>query len=404
MKIVKPLTVKQIDNAKPSDKPWRLYDGGGLSLLIKPTAKIWHFNYQKPITKKRTIVSLGAYPIVSLADARQKRDQYLAMLAQNIDPQEQAKQELAERKAELDNTFYKVSQDWLAEQNYKQNTLDGTERYLRYAYKYIKNKPVADLTAFDILDICQAVHNEHGSLMASGVKTKITQVLDFALSRRMVTQNVARGLVNTHKKHKKGHNPAIIDPKELGRFLNAVDDAENCGVVVKTFLQIAPYVFVRPTELASMHKKDIDFDKSEWRYTPPKTENSTEIQVIVPLQKQVMAKIQFLLDWHGQDYVFYSERGQEPHITRQRPAEWLRKNGFTKIQTTHGLRATARTILAEVLEYPSHIIEMQLGHRIKDPNGQAYNRTQFLDKRKKMMQDWADYLDGIKSAEKYHKA
>lgn len=396
MKVIKPLTVKQIDNAKPIAKPYRLYDGRGLSLLIKSTAKIWHFNYQKPISKKRTIVSFGAYPIVSLADARAKRDEYLALLAQDIDPQAQVKQQLTERKAELDNTFYKVSRDWLSEQSYKSNTLDGVNRYLRYAYEFIKDKPVSDLTAFDILDICQAIHDTHGSLMASGVKTKIAQVLDFALSRRMVTSNVARGLKNTHKKHKKGHNPAIIDPKELGEFLNAVDKANDCGVVVKTFLQIAPYIFVRPTELATMHKKDIDFDKKEWRYTPPKTEDSTKTQIIVPLSRQVFEKIEFLLACHGRDYVFYSNRGKYRHITRQRPAEWLRDNGFAGKQTNHGLRATARTILEEELGYASHIIEMQLGHQTKDPNGNAYNRTKFLEKRKAMMQDWADYLDNLK--------
>lgn len=396
MKVIKPLTVKQIDNAKPIAKPYRLYDGRGLSLLIKSTAKIWHFNYQKPISKKRTIVSFGAYPIVSLADARAKRDEYLALLAQDIDPQAQVKQQLTECKAELDNTFYKVSQDWLSEQSYKSNTLDGVNRYLRYAYEFIKDKPVSDLTAFDILDICQAIHDTHGSLMASGVKTKIAQVLDFALSRRMVTSNVARGLKNTHKKHKKGHNPAIIDPKELGEFLNALDKADDCGVVVKTFLQIAPYIFVRPTELATMHKKDIDFDKKEWRYTPPKTEDSTKTQIIVPLSRQVFEKIEFLLSCHGRDYVFYSNRGKYRHITRQRPAEWLRDNGFAGKQTNHGLRATARTILEEELGYASHIIEMQLGHQTKDPNGNAYNRTKFLEKRKAMMQDWADYLDNLK--------
>lgn len=396
MKVIKPLTVKQIDNAKPIAKPYRLYDGRGLSLLVKSTAKIWHFNYQKPISKKRTVVSFGAYPIVSLADARAKRDEYLALLAQDIDPQAQVKQQLTERKAELDNTFYKVSRDWLSEQSYKSNTLDGVNRYLRYAYEFIKDKPVSDLTAFDILDICQAIHDTHGSLMASGVKTKIAQVLDFALSRRMVTSNVARGLKNTHKKHKKGHNPAIIDPKELGEFLNALDKADDCGMVVKTFLQIAPYIFVRPTELATMHKKDIDFDKKEWRYTPPKTEDSTKTQIIVPLSRQVFEKIELLLACHGRDYVFYSNRGKYRHITRQRPAEWLRDNGFAGKQTNHGLRATARTILEEELGYASHIIEMQLGHQTKDPNGNAYNRTKFLEKRKAMMQDWADYLDNLK--------
>lgn len=396
MRHIKPLSVKQIDTAKPADKPYRLYDGNGLSLLISKNSKIWRFNYYRPLTKKRTEISFGAYPAVSLAVARAKRDEHLALLAQDIDPQAHSQKQIAERKTELCNTFYKISQDWLSQQDYKPNTLDGANRYLSYAYRFIKDKPVSELTAFDVIDICQAVYDKHGSLMASGVKNKIAQVLDFALSRRMVTQNIARGLKSTHKRHKKGHNPAIIEPQNLIQLLNAIDEADDCGVIVKTFLQIAPYVFVRPSELASMHKNDIDFDKKEWRYTPPKTEDSTQTQVIIPLSSQVLEKIQFLLDYHKQDHVFYSSRGKNPHITRQRPAEWLRKNGFSGKQTTHGLRATARTILEEELGYPAHCIEMQLGHQTKDPNGNAYNRTKFLEKRKAMMQDWADYLDKLK--------
>lgn len=179
----------------------------------------------------------------------QKKDKCLALLAHNIDPQTHAQKQIAERKTKLNHTFYKLSQDWLSHQDYKPNTLDGTNRYLSYAYEFIKDKPVSDLTAFDILDICQAIHDKHGSLMASGVKTKIAQVLDFAMTRRLISYNVARGLKNTHKKHKKGHNPAIIDPQNLVKLLNAIDNADDCGVVVKTFLQIAPYVFVRPTGL-----------------------------------------------------------------------------------------------------------------------------------------------------------
>lgn len=358
MKTIKPLTVKQIDNAKPADVPYRLYDGGGLSLLVKPTAKIWHFNYQKPISKKRTIVSFGAYPVVSLADARQKREEYKTLLAQNIDPQVHFKAQNDQQKIALDCTFYKVSQDWLSEQYYKANTLDGVNRYLRYAYDFIKNKPIADLTAFDILDICQAVYDKHGSLMASGVKTKIAQVLDFALARRLITQNVARNLVNTHKQHKKGNNPAITDPVQFAQFLYVINQANNCGFVVKSYLQIAPYVFVRPQELAQMHIGDIDFEQKQWRYTPAKTANSTQTELIVPLSDQVITKIQNLLTFHHQEYIFYSSRGKRPHIERARGNEWLRNNGYQGVQSLHGLRATARTMLEEILDYPSHIIEM----------------------------------------------
>lgn len=396
MKQIKPLSIKQIDTARPADKPYRLYDGFGLSLLVKPTAKIWHFSYQKPISRKRTIMSLGAYPVIGLAEARQKRDEYRKLLAQNIDPQAHAKEQNNQQKSIMEYTFYKVSCDWIAEQNYKPNTLDSANRYLRYAYPFIGDKPVASLTVFDILDICQAIYEKHGSLMASGVKNKIAQVLDFALVRRMVVQNVARGLVNTHKKHKHGNHPAITNTKEFAKFLQRIERIDDCGFVMASYIQLAPYLFVRPSELESMHINQIDFDECQWKYTPQKTEYSTEVQMIVPLSTQVMSKIKVLLAWHGQEYVFFSNRGKKPHISHQRANEWLRNNGFSGIQTMHGLRASAKTILEEVLEYDPRFVEMQLGHTVQDMNGTAYNRAKFIKQRTEMMQSWSDYLDELK--------
>lgn len=396
MKQVKPLSVKQIESAKPKDKPYRLYDGQGLSLLVKTTNKTWHFNYIKPFTKKRTIISIGTYPTVSLANARAKRDQYRELLSQDIDPQQYLKQQAQQQRIAINHTFYKVSQEWLAMQNYKHNTIDNAKRYLNYAYKFIKDKPVSDIDSFDILTICEDIQKEHGSLMASGVKIKIAQVLDFALSRRIITQNIARNINNTHKKHKKGNNPAIIEPKEFAKFLKKIDEADDCGVVIKTYLQIAPYVFVRPSELEQMHISQIDFDNKVWKYTPPKTENSSQTQMIVPLSRQVIEKIQFLLKLHGQEYVFYSNRGRERHIKRQRAGEWMRDNGFGGKQTVHGLRASAKTMLEEILEYDPRFVEMQLGHAVKDANGTAYNRAKFIRQRTEMMQAWADYLDSLK--------
>lgn len=396
MKQVKPLSVKQIESAKPKDKPYRLYDGQGLSLLVKTTNKTWHFNYIKPFTKKRTIISIGTYPTVSLANARAKRDQYRELLSQDIDPQQYLKQQAQQQRIAINHTFYKVSQEWLAMQNYKHNTIDNAKRYLSYAYKFIKDKPVGDIDSFDILTICETIQKEHGSLMASGVKIKIAQVLDFALSRRIITQNIARNINNTHKKHKKGNNPAIIEPKEFAKFLKKIDEADDCGVVIKTYLQIAPYVFVRPSELEQMHISQIDFENKVWKYTPPKTENSSQTQMIVPLSRQVIEKIQFLLKLHGQEYVFYSNRGRERHIKRQRAGEWMRDNGFGGKQTVHGLRASAKTMLEEILEYDPRFVEMQLGHAVKDANGTAYNRAKFIRQRTEMMQAWADYLDSLK--------
>lgn len=252
MRQIKPLSAKQIDTAKPNDKPYRLYDGQGLSLLISKHSKIWHFNYYKPFTKKRTMVSLGSYPIVSLAMARAKREEYQTLLSQDIDPQQYEKEQTQIATTNTQNTFETVSELWLSHQNYAHNTMIGVKLYLKYANKFLAKKSVVDINSRDILEICQYIEREHSSLMANGVKIKIAQVLNFAISRHMISHNIARSLKQTHKSHIKGHNPAITNPNEFAQLLRYIENLQNVNFVTKQYLRLAPYLFVRPSELTSM--------------------------------------------------------------------------------------------------------------------------------------------------------
>lgn len=393
MRQIKPLSIKQIDAAKPTDKPYRLYDGNGLSLLINQTSKIWHFNYYKPFTKKRTVISLGSYPIVSLAMARAKRDEYQALLSQDIDPQKHRAEQAKTAAQDAKNTFGSVSEMWLSQQRYAPNTLSGAKRYLRYANQFLANKPIAEIDHYDIITTCQAIEENHGSLMASGVKIKISQVLDFAISRMMISQNIARTIRQTHKPHIKGHNPAITDPKQFAKLLQHINNLQQPSFITKQYLRLLPYLFVRPGELSTMKVSDIDFELRQWRYTPAKTSRLSR-ELIVPLSTQAMQIIQSCIDYHGQDYVFYSPRSKRGHISHKPSAEYFREH-FQGEQTLHGLRASAKTILEEVLEYDPRFVEMQLGHAVKDMNGTAYNRAKYIKQRTAMMQAWADYLDSL---------
>lgn len=397
MKTVKPLSTKQIDAAKPKDTAYRLYDGNGLSLLISKHSKIWHFNYYKPFSKSRTMISFGRYPEVSLATARSKRDECRSLLAQNIDPQKHEQEKIKQKQQDNQNTFAFVSQLWLSHQNYAKNTLMGAKRYLKYANRFLADKPISDINSHDIINLCQWCEQEHGGLMASGVKTKIAQILDFAIGRHMLSHNIARTLRHTHKQHVPGNHPAITDPKAFAKLLQDIENTTDVSFITKQFLRLAPYVFVRPNELASMNINDIDWQSGQWRYTPSKTKQSTGVDLIVPLSTQALQIIKETIAYHGQAYVFYSPRGKDGHINHKRSSQWLRQYYANK-QTLHGLRASAKTMLEEVegLEYDPRYVEMQLGHTVKDANGTAYNRAKFIRQRTNMMQAWADYLDSLK--------
>lgn len=397
MKKIKPLSAKQIDNAKAQDKDYRLYDGDGLSLLVKQTSKIWHFSYQRPITKKRTIMSLGSYPSVTLSDARQKRDEYRSLLAQGIDPQEHNKQQALQQLRSQNNTFFAVSQEWLSKKNYKKQTILCTKRHLFIAYQYLENIPVNQIKPFDIISTCEDIAEKYTPLLADKVKGVISQSLDYALAKQMIEYNPAKNLVRTYKKHQTKNHPAITEVNEFRDLLKKIKHI-NLKTPHFEFLQITIYLFVRENELKYMNINDIDFDNAVWKYTPSKTENKTAVQMIVPLPKQVIHIIQNLVNLHGKEYVFPSMKYQNTLISPNYITNEIKTISSGK-QTLHGLRATARTILEEVLEYDPKYIEMQLGHQVKDPNGTAYNRAKYLKQRTEMIQKWADFIDELKKDE-----
>lgn len=394
MKIIKPLTVKQIENTKTNDKEIRLRDGNGLFISITPSSKIWRFDYVKPYTKKRTMLSIGHYPAVSLIDARAKRDEYLSLLAKNIDPKEHILQEQQAKQNDLANVLRVIAEEWLSKQDYARNTQINAQSQLGILYKYLADKPVSLITSFDVLDMCENIASTHSPLMANVVKSKLAQVLDYALAKRMITHNPARGLVRTHKSHTAKHHPAITESEKLVPLFRDVNNIKN--PILRTLLLLSFYLFVRPSELVAMHINDIDFNENVWKYTPSKTRRKTNVQMMVPLTTQVIELIQSLRNLHGQDYIFPSFKRTGLHIYPNSGAAWLRDNGYQGIHTAHGFRATARTILEEELEYDPKYIEMQLGHQVKDINGTAYNRAKYLKQRKEMMQAWADYLDRLK--------
>ncbi|AXI03263.1 tyrosine-type recombinase/integrase [Aquirhabdus parva] len=399
-KLVVPLTDPQIKKAKyDSTGSNKLRDGGGLFLLLdKNGSKYWHMDYTRPVTKKRNTLAFGIYPYTTLAKARELRDSARKLIAQGLDPSDQKKQDAAEAQISLNNSFEAIALEWLERQQIADVTKNKALYLLKFAFAGFGKKPIRDVLPIDVLKVCRAAEAEGHLEKAHRIKSKCSQVFRYAIASTILETDPTRDLRGALKSVEVTHHAAIIDPLQVGQLLKAIDNYSGQLVTIAA-LKLAPLTFVRPGELRAAKWADINLEKGLWSYTPPKTKKQTKVELIVPLSTQALS---ILKDMHllstNSEYVFPSLYTNLRCMSEGTINQALRRMGYGKDEMCgHGFRAMARTILEEVLEYPIEIIEQQLGHQVRDMHGRAYNRTRHLDKRKDMMQAWANYLDSIKS-------
>lgn len=381
--------------AKTGEKPYKLTDGRGLYLLVTPRGgKLWRLDYR--FSGKRKTIALGQYPDVSLAMAREKRDEARRLLVQGIDPGEHRKATRSAQRELEENTFEAVAREFVAKMRptWAASHADRTLRRLeRDVFPWIGNRPVREITAPEILTVVRRIEERGALETAHRALQNIHQVLRYSIAVGRAERSPAADLKGALPPVKSTHFAAPTDPARLGALLRAIESYEG-SFIIRCALRLAPLVFVRPGELRAIRWSDVDFDRAEWRYRVTKTTTDH----VVPLSRQALAILGEIrpLTGHG-EHVFPSHRtldGSRPMSDVALLAA-LRRMGFDRTEATvHGLRATARTLLDEVLGFPPHLIEHQLAHTVRDPLGRAYNRTSHLPERKKMMQRWADYLDG----------
>ncbi len=393
-----PLSDTAIRNAKPGDKAKKMFDGGGLYLEISPKGgKWWRLKYRFDGKEKR--LSLGVYPDVSLKDARDRRDEARKLLANEIDPSENRKAKKAAKVERASNSFEVVAREWFAkhEPNWSANHANRIIRRLeRDIFPWIGGKAIADITAPQLLSAVQRIEQRGALETAHRALGNCGQVFRYAVATGRAERDPTGDLKGALPPVKGTHFAAVTAPKKVGGVLRAIDAYEGT-LIVRCALRLAPLVFVRPGELRHAEWADIDLAAAEWRYTVSKTDT----QHIVPLSRQVVEILQELHPLTGRGrYVFPSARnpkGDKPMSDNAILAA-MRRMGIEKDEMSgHGFRAMARTILDEVLGFRPDYIEHQLAHAVRDPNGRAYNRTAHLPERRKMMQDWADYLDKLKT-------
>jgi integrase len=389
-----PLTDIKARNAKPKEKTRKLYDERGLYLEISPKGgKWWRFKYRYEGKEKR--LSLGVYPDVNLKLARERRDDARKLVANGIDPSENRKAEKLTKGG--GNCFEAVAREWYAKYSTNWSANHGgriIRRLERDIFPWIGDKPIAVVNAPELLSVIQRIEKRGALETAHRALGNCGQVFRYAVATGRAERDPSGDLRGALPPAKGEHFAAVTEPKQVAELLRAIDGYEG-SLIVACALRLAPLVFVRPGELRKAKWEDIDLEGGEWRYIVTKTQT----QHIVPLSRQAIEVLNELQPLTGNGpYVFPGARSKDRPMSDNAILAAMRRMGIGKEEMSgHGFRAMARTMLDEVLGIRPDFIEHQLAHAVRDPNGRAYNRTAHLPERRKMMQDWADYLDKLKA-------
>lgn len=390
-----PLTDVAIRKAKPSDKTTRLFDGGGLYLEISPAGgKWWRYKYRIEGKEKR--LSLGTYPDTSLAEARERHAEARKQVAAGIDPSTHRQAEKAAGCERAANSFEVVAREWLGKQSWVEKYKVKIAAWMdNDVFPWLGKRPIADLTAPDFLKVARRVEERGAIESAHRIMQNCGQIMRYAIATGRAERNPVADLKGALTTPTKKHHAAITDPGQLGGLLRAIEGYAG-DASTRAALRLAPLVFLRPGELRHAEWAEIDLEKGEWNI--PADKMKMRQPHLVPLSTQaieILKEMQPLS--HHRQYVFPGGRSPKRPLSDNAITAALRRMGYDKeTVTTHGFRATARTLLDEELGWRPDFIEHQLAHAVRDPNGRAYKRTAHLAERRKMMQAWADYLDSLR--------
>jgi integrase len=390
------LTDKAIKNAKPAEKSYKITDAQGLHLQIDPTgSKYWRMKYR--IHGKEKKLSLGVYPEVSLAEAREKQKAARDVLRQGIDPGHAKKDRKRKAAVHANNTFKAVALEWHENQQIRwsekhhQNVLHRLETDI---FPYLGEDPIADIDAPALLHTLKKIEKRDALDLVGRVRHICGQVFRYGIQTGRCSRNPAADLYGAFKTRKTKHF-AAIDSKEIPELLAALE-RNDARLYARTrrAIRLSMLTFVRPGELRQARWEEIDVDNKQW---------------IIPAERMKMRRAHIVSLSRQAVEILKEQREETGHINTNlvfpsqiRPREpmsdgtvriALQKLGFKGRMTAHGFRALARTAIREKLNYMPDVIEAQLAHKAAGPLGEAYNRAQFIEDRRKMMQDWADYVD-----------
>lgn len=343
-------------------------------------------------------MTLGQYPEITLAAARQMRADIKYHLANGDDPRNIKRAKERQQVSESNNTFEVVAEEYISRQTHlSPATHKNNRRYAAYLSEHIGGMPINQIEPIDVLDACRPTENKGHLETALKMKSLAGQVFRYGVQTAKCKRDVTQDLKGALKQPPVKHYPAITDPVEFGQMLNAIDDY-NGSFEVKCALKLMPMLFVRAGEMRYAQWSDFDFDAGTWTFTPRKTKRKIGTSLIVPLPAQALEIFKELYLHKRSEFVFPAIHTTVQPMSENTMNQALKRLGISgDTHTIHGFRASARTMIVERLKYNEQLVEMQLAHRVRDMHGFAYNRIKWIDERREMMQVWADYLDKLKS-------
>jgi integrase len=384
----------------------KLADGGGLTLVVKASSKVWWFRYR--FAGKEKTFSLGSYPETTLKHAREGRDTARNLLADNIDPVTHRRVGKSKNQQAAANTFEAVAESWMTMQDNQlaPSTIEVTRRRLQaWIFPHLGHLPVVDIEPPLVLEVLRKIEKKGKHETAHRLRQRISQIYRFAIGEGLATRDPASDLRGLLKTVPTQNRSAITKPTELGQLLMAIGSYSGQPTTCAA-LELAPMLFLRPGELRHAEWREIDLKAALWTVPGRRMKGTLAAkragQVpdhLVPLSTQAIAILEPLQKLTGhRPYVFESLRPGRP-LSENTVNNALRALGFGKEQMCgHGFRATASTLLHE-MGWTPEIIELQLAHRQRNQVAAAYNRAARLAERTKMMQAWADYLDSLKTGQ-----
>lgn len=389
-----PLTDTAIRAAKPTEKQQKLFDGNGLYLLVFPSgSKVWRYKYH--FRGREKLISLGAYPEVSLKDAREKASDARKILGSDKDPSAERQRSKLQHK----NTFEIIAREWHEKQTpaWSEKNAAANLYYLENdVFPHIGSKPVGDIVPMELLSFLRKIEARDAVTVAQKLRGMCSSIFRYAVITGRAERDPAADIQGAITTRVVKNRAAITDPEKVGKLLLTIGSYQGT-LGVRMALTFMALTFCRPGEIIHAEWEEMDFANSLWRIPAHKMKMSRDH--IVPLSPQALAVLEIMRPYSGEGtFVFPGHKKSKPTLNRATLIAALRRMGFGKDEVcAHGFRAMASTLLNEQ-GYPPDVIERQLAHVPGNQVRAAYNRAEYLPERRRMMNEWALYLGKLREA------